>query len=87
VVQVAFLQLCLLVRRELAAGLVEELLMPRVIRAMIAAVMLGVLGGLLVAQVLVPTWLLVGWLLLLVVGSRGVVKVWSTRHRRQVVDG
>jgi uncharacterized membrane protein len=87
VVQVAFLQLCLLVRRELAAGLVEELLMPRVIRATIAAVMLGVLGGLLVAQVPVPTWLLVGWLLLLVVGSRGVGKVWSTRHRRQVVDG
>jgi hypothetical protein len=29
----------------------------------------------------------VGWLLLLVVGSRGAVQVWSTRHRRQVVDG
>jgi uncharacterized membrane protein len=86
VVQVAFLQLCLLLRRELTARSVEELLMPRVIRATIAAVMLGVLGGLLVAQVPVPNWLLVGWLLLLVVGGRGAVKVWSARHRRQVVD-
>jgi uncharacterized membrane protein len=87
VVQVAFLQLCLLVRRELTAGAVEELIMPRVIRATIAAVLLGVLGGLLVAQVPVPNWLLVGWLLLLVVGGRGAVKVWSIGHRRQVVDG
>jgi uncharacterized membrane protein len=87
VVQVAFLQLCLLVRRELAAGSVEELLMPRVIRATIAAVLLGMLGGLLVAQAQVPNWLLVGWLLLLVVGGRGAVQVWSIRHRRQVVDG
>ena len=87
VVQVAFLQLCLLVRRQLAVGSVEELLMPRVLRATIAAVMLSVLGGLLVAQVQMPTWLLVGWLLLLVVGSRGAVWVWSTRHRPQVVDG
>jgi uncharacterized membrane protein len=54
VVQLAFLQLCLRVRGELAAGAVEELLMPRVLRATIAAVMLGALGGLLVAQIQVP---------------------------------
>jgi uncharacterized membrane protein len=82
VVQVAFLQLCLVVRRELAAGSVEELVMARVIRATIAAVMLGVLGGLLVTQVQVPDWLLVGWLLLLVVGGRWAVRVWSIHHRR-----
>jgi uncharacterized membrane protein len=87
VLQLAFLQLCLVVRRELAAGSVEELVMARVIRATIAAVMLGVLGGLLVAQVQVPNWLLVGWLLLLVVGSRWAVQVWSIRHRRRIVDG
>jgi uncharacterized membrane protein len=87
VVQVAFLQLCLGVRRELAAGSVEELIMPKVIRATIAAVMLGVLGGLLVAQVQVPDWLLVGWVALLVVGGRGAVQVWSARHRHHVVGG
>jgi uncharacterized membrane protein len=87
VAQVAFLQLCVLVRHELAAVSVEDLIMPRVIRATIAAVLLGMLGGLLVAQAQVPNWLLVGWLLLLVVGGRGAVQVWSIRHRRQVVDG
>jgi uncharacterized membrane protein len=85
VVQVAFLQLCLLVRRELAAGSVEELIVPRVIRATIAAVMLGVLGGLLVAQVQLPDVVVFGWLLLLVVGGRSAVRVWSARHRRRVV--
>ena len=87
VVQVAFLQLCLLVRRELGAGAAEELIVPRVIRATLAAVMLGVLGGLLVAQVHVPDAPLVGWLVLLVVGSRGAVRAWSARHRRQAADG
>ena len=40
VVQVAFARLCLAVRRELAAGAVEELVMPRVVRASVAAVLL-----------------------------------------------
>jgi uncharacterized membrane protein len=71
VVQVAFRQLCLVVRSELTAGSVEELIMPRVIRATIAAVLLAVLGGLLVAQVEVPDAVVFGWLLLLVVGGRG----------------
>jgi uncharacterized membrane protein len=87
VVQVAFLQLCLHVRRELAAGAAEELVMPKVIRATIAAVMLGVLGGLLVAQVQVPDALFVAWVVLLVVGGRGAVQAWSVRHRRHAADG
>jgi hypothetical protein len=78
VAQLAFLWLCLLVRRELAAGAVEELIMPKVIRATIAAVML-------VPQVQLPDWLLVGWLVLLAAGGRGAVHVWSIRHRRRVV--
>ena len=48
--------------------------------------MLGVLGGLLVAQVPVPDALFLGWLLLLVVGGRWVVRVWSTRHRRRMAN-
>ena len=70
VAQFAFLLVCLLVRRELAPGAtLDELIMPKVIRAGIAAVMLGVLGGLLVAQVPVPDPLFLVWLLLLVVGG------------------
>jgi hypothetical protein len=87
VAQFAFLLVCLLVRRELAAGAtLDELIMPKVIRAGIAAVMLGVLGGLLVAQVPVPDTLFLVWLLLLVVGGRSAVRVWSARHRRQMAD-
>jgi hypothetical protein len=87
VAQFAFLLVCLLVRQELAAGAaLDELIMPRVIRAGIAAVMLGVLGGLLVAQVDVPDALFLGWLPLLVVGGRWAVRVWSARHRRQMAD-
>jgi uncharacterized membrane protein len=82
VVQVAFLQLCLVVRHELAAGPVRELVMARVIRATVAAVMLGLLGGLLVAQVQVPNWLLLAWLVLLVAGGRWAVRLWSTHRRR-----
>ncbi len=87
VVQLAFLQLCLRVRDQLATGAVEELLMPRVLRATIAAVMLGVLGGLLVAQIQVPDSAIVAWLALLVLGGRGAVQVWPVRHRHHPVDG
>jgi uncharacterized membrane protein len=84
VAQLAFLLLCLLVRRELAAGTaLDELIVPKVIRTGIAAVMMGVLGGLLVAQVAVSDALFLVWLLLLVVGGRSAVRVWSARHRRR----
>jgi uncharacterized membrane protein len=87
VAQFAFLLVCLLVRRELAAGAaLDALIVPKVIRAGIAAVMLGVLGGLLVAQVDVPDALFLGWLLLLVVGGRWAVRAWSARHRRRMAD-
>ena len=56
-------------------------------RATIAAVLLAVLGGLLVAQVQVSDAVVFGLLLLLVVGGRGAVLVWSTSHRRRVVGG
>jgi hypothetical protein len=87
VAQFAFLLLCLLVRRELAAGAaLDELIVPKVIRAGNAAVMLGVLGGLLVAQVPVPDALFLVWLLLLVVGGRSAVRVWSARRGRRMAD-
>jgi len=87
VAQLAFLVVCLFVRRELAAGpTLDELVLPKVIRAAIAALMLGVLGGLLVAQVAVPDLLFLVWLLLLVVGGRSAVQLWSARHRRQLPD-
>jgi uncharacterized membrane protein len=85
--QVAFVLVCLLVRRELAAGSgIDELIVPKVIRAANAAGLLVVLGGLLVAQVPLPDAVIVGWLLLLVVGGRSAVRVWSARHRRRLVD-
>jgi uncharacterized membrane protein len=84
VAQVAFVLVCLLVRRELAAGPgIDELIVPKVIRAANAAVLLAVLGGLLVAQVPLPDAVIVGWLLLLVVGGRSAVRVWSAGHRRR----
>ena len=84
VAQLAFLWLCLLVRRELAVEAVEELIVPKVFRAAIAAGMLGLLGGVLVAQVRVPDGLLVAWLVVLVDAGRGEVRLWSARHRHQV---
>jgi uncharacterized membrane protein len=87
VAQAAFVLVCLLVRRELAAGpAVDELIVPKVIRAANAAVLLAVLGGLLVAQVPVGDAVIVGWLLLLVVGGRSAVRVWSARHRRRSTE-
>jgi uncharacterized membrane protein len=88
VAQVAFVLVCLLVRRELAGGAgIDELIVPKVIRAANAAGLLAVLGGLLVAQVPLPDAMIVGWLLLLVVGGRSAVRVWSARHRRRNADG
>jgi hypothetical protein len=78
---------CLVVRHELGAGqAVDGLIVPKVIRAANAAVLLAVLGGLLVAQVQVPDPVILGWLVVLVVGGRGAVQVWSARHRRQSAD-
>jgi uncharacterized membrane protein len=82
----AFLRLSLLVRRELVAGSGVDMIMPTVIRSGIAAAMLGVLGALLVAQVPVPDAVLAVWLVLLVVGGRLAVHMWSARHRRHVAD-
>jgi hypothetical protein len=49
VAQFAFVLVCLLVRGELAGGAaIEELVMPKVIRASCAAVLLAALGALLV---------------------------------------
>jgi uncharacterized membrane protein len=88
VAQVAFVLVCLLVRRELAGGpAIDELIVPKVIRAANASVLLAVLGGLLVAQVPLPDAAIVGWLLLLVVGGRSAVRAWSARHRRRNADG
>jgi uncharacterized membrane protein len=84
VAQFTFLLVCLLVRRELAAGpAMDELIVPKVIRAANAAVLLAVLGVLLIAQVPVPDPVIVAWLALLVVGGRWGVRVWSARHRRR----
>jgi uncharacterized membrane protein len=83
VAQFAFVLVCLLVRRELAAGpAVDELVVPKVIRAANAAVLLAALGVLLIAQVNVPDLVIITWLALLVVGGRSAVRVWSARHRR-----
>ena len=88
VAQVAFVLVCLLVRRELAAGAgIDELVVPKVIRAANAAVLLAVLGGLLVAQVPLSDGVIFAWLVLLVVGGRSAVRVWSARHRRRNADG
>ena len=55
VAQFAFALLCLLVRQELAAEpAVDELVMPRIIRATIAGALLAALGALLIAQAEVP---------------------------------
>jgi uncharacterized membrane protein len=88
VAQFAFLLVCLFVRREVGDRTsIDQLIVPKVIRAANAAVWLGVFGGLLVAQVQVPDAVIPGWLLLLVVGGRLAVRVWSASHRRRVADG
>src|SRR5215211_7550445 len=72
VAQGVFVLVCLVVRHELGAGeAVDRLIVPKVIRAANAAVLLALLGGLLVAQVPVPDPVIIGWLLLLVVGDGG----------------
>jgi uncharacterized membrane protein len=87
VTQFAFLLVCLFVRREIGGmASTDELIMPKVIRAANAAVWLGAFGGLLVAQVQVPDAVVFGWLLLLVVGGRSAVRLWSARHRRHIAQ-
>ena len=82
--QFAFLLVCLFVRREVGdRSSMDELIVPKVIRAANAAVWLGVFGGLLVAQVQLPDAVVFGWLVLLVVGGRSAVRLWSARHRRR----
>lgn len=84
VAQFAFALLCLLVRQELAAEpAVDELVMPRVIRATIAGALLAALGALLIAQAEVPDAVIIAWLAVLVMGGRSAVRVWSARHRRR----
>jgi hypothetical protein len=59
---VSLLLVCLLVRRELAVGAgIDELVVPKVIRAANAAVLLAVLGGLLVAQVPLSDGVILAW--------------------------
>ena len=85
VVQFAFVLVCLLVRGELAGGAaIEELVMPKVIRASCAAVLLAALGVLLIAEVNLPDLVIIAWLALLVIGGRSAVKVWWARHRRRM---
>jgi uncharacterized membrane protein len=84
VAQFAFALLCLLVRQELAAEpAVDELVLPRVIRATIAGALLAALGALLIAQAEVPDAVIIAWLAVLVIGGRSAVRVWSARHRRR----
>jgi uncharacterized membrane protein len=84
VAQFAFALLCLLVRQELAAEpAVDELVMPRIIRATIAGALLAALGTLLIAQAEVPDAVIAAWLAVLVIGGRSAVRVWSARHRRR----
>jgi len=84
VAQFAFALLCLLVRQELAAEpAIDELVMPRVIRATIAGTLLAALGALLIAQAEVPDAVIIAWLAVLVIGGRSAVRVWSARHRRR----
>jgi uncharacterized membrane protein len=87
VAQLAFVLVCLLVRRELGGGpAIDALVVPKVIRAANAAVLLAALGVALIAQVEVADPVLFAWLALLVVGGRSAVRVWSTRHRRRNSD-
>ena len=84
VAQFAFALLCLLVRQELAAEpAIDELVMPRVVRATIAGTLLAALGALLIAQAEVPDAVIIAWLAVLVIGGRSAVRVWSARHRRR----
>jgi hypothetical protein len=82
---VRFLLVCLVVRGEVGkGGALDDLIVPKMIRAANAAVWLALFGGLLVAQVRVPDAVVYGWLVLLVVGGRSAVRVWSARHRRGI---
>src|SRR5512133_332089 len=70
VAQFTFLLVCLVVRGEVGKGAaLDDLIVPKMIRAANAAVWLALFGGLLVAQVPVPDAVVYGWLVLLVVGA------------------
>jgi uncharacterized membrane protein len=85
VAQFTFLLVCLVVRGEVGKGAaLDDLIVPKMIRAANAAVWLALFGGLLVAQVPVPDTVVYGWLVLLVVGGRSAVRVWSARRRRGI---
>jgi uncharacterized membrane protein len=88
VAQLTFLLVCLLVRHELGPGpATDELVMPKVIRATIAAVLLTGIGSLLISQVPVSDSLIIAWLAVLVIGSRSAVRLWTARHQRRTADG
>jgi uncharacterized membrane protein len=86
VAQFTFLMVCLAVRRDVGKGAaaLDELVVPKMIRAANAALWLCLFGGLLVAEVPVPDAVVFGWLALLVVGGRSAVRLWSARHRRRI---
>ena len=85
VAQFAFVLVCLLVRGELGGGpAIEELVIPKVIRASCAAALLAALGVLLIAEANLPDLVVIAWLALLVIGGRSAVKVWCARHRRRM---
>jgi uncharacterized membrane protein len=88
VAQLTFLLVCLLVRHELGPGpATDELVMPKVIRATIAAVLLTGIGSLLISQVPISDSLIIAWLAVLVIGSRSAVRLWTARHQRRTADG
>jgi uncharacterized membrane protein len=85
VAQSTFLLVCLAVRHEVGKGAaLDELIVPRMIRAANAALWLGLFGGLLVAEVPLPDAAVWAWLVLMVAGGRTAVRVWSARHRRRM---
>lgn len=85
--QSTFLLVCLAVRGEVGKGAAhDELVVPKMIRAANAAFWLALFGGLLVAEVPLPDAAVWAWLLLLVVGGRSAVRVWSARQRRRLAD-
>jgi uncharacterized membrane protein len=85
VAQFTFLLVCLAVRQEVGEGAaLNELIVPKMLRAANAAFWLGLFGGLLVAEVRLPDAAVWVWLVLLVVGGRSAVRVWSARHRRRI---
>jgi hypothetical protein len=78
VTQLAFVLVCLLVRQELGPGAaIDELVLLKVIRATIAAVLLVGLGGVLIAQVPLSDTVIIAWLVVPLIGGRSSVRLWS----------